>query len=206
MGEKYVEPLGTMIVLNETTGAKATIEFKSKGMFGGRADDVAVEAYSPDGSHSGLSLIGTWTSSLRLIESGKGAGPEIWKVGKLVEGYEMRYGFTEFAAGLNEITEVEEGKIAITDSRLRKDQRAAENGYLDVAEAEKARLEDAQRQRRKELELKGETWKARWFTRVDTGEQGEEVWKLKGGKEGYWDERAKGVWTGVEDVLGVEGS
>jgi hypothetical protein len=206
MGEKYVEPFGTMTVINETTGAKATIEFKSKGMFGGRAEDVCVESYSPDGSHSGFSLVGTWTSSLRLMEAGKGAGPEIWKAGKLVEGFETRYGLTEFAAGLNEITEVEEGKIAITDSRLRKDQRAAEIGNLDVAEAEKQKLEDEQRNRRRLLEEKGEMWKARWFTRVDTGEQGEEVWKLKGGKEGYWEERVKGVWTGVEDVLGVGGS
>jgi oxysterol-binding protein-related protein 3/6/7 len=206
MGEKYVEPFGTMTVVNETTGAKATIEFKSKGMFGGRAEDVSVESYCPDGSHSGLSLLGTWTSSLRLIEVGKGAGHEIWKVGKLVDGFETRYGLTEFATGLNEITEVEEGKIAITDSRFRKDQRAAEVGRLDVAEAEKARLEDEQRNRRKLLEAKGESWKARWFTRVDTGELGEEVWKLKGGKEGYWEERAKGVWTGVVDVLCVGGS
>jgi len=206
MGEKYVEPFGTMTVVNETTGAKATIEFKSKGMFGGRAEDVSVESYCPDGSHSGLSLLGTWTSSLRLIEAGKGAGPEIWKAGKLVEGFETRYGLTEFAAALNEITEVEKGKIAITDSRFRKDQRAAEIGNLDVAEAEKARLEDEQRNRRKLLEAKGELWKARWFTRLDTGDQGEEVWKLKGGKEGYWEERAKSVWTGVEDVLGVRSS
>jgi oxysterol-binding protein-related protein 3/6/7 len=204
MGEKYVEPFGTVTVVNETTGAKATIEFKSKGMFGGRAEDVAVESYCPDGSHSGLSLVGTWTTSLRLIESGKGAGPEIWKAGKLVEGFETRYGLTEFAAGLNEITEIEEGKIAITDSRLRKDQRAAENGQLDVAEVEKTHLEDEQRHRRKQLEARGEVWKARWFTRVDTGEQGEEVWKLKGGKEGYWEERLKGAWTGVEDVLCVK--
>jgi oxysterol-binding protein-related protein 3/6/7 len=205
MGEKYVEPFGTMTVVNETTGAKATIEFKSKGMFGGRIEDVSVESYCPDGSHSGLSLLGTWTSSLRLIEAGKGAGPEIWKAGKLVEGFETRYGLTEFAASLNEITEVERGKIAITDSRFRKDQRAAEIGKLDVAEVEKGRLEDEQRNRRNLLEAKGGMWKARWFTRVDTVEQGEEVWKLKGGKEGYWEERAKGVWTGVEDVLGVRG-
>lgn len=204
MGEKYVEPFGTMTVVNESTGEKAAIEFKSKGMFGGRAEDVAVDTYCPDGSHSGLSLVGNWTSSLRVMEAGKGAGPEIWKAGKLVDGFETRYGLTEFAASLNEITEIEEGRIAITDSRLRKDQRAAEMGNLDMAEIEKAKLEDAQRDRRRRMELAGEQWKPRWFTRVDTGESGEEIWKLKSGKEGYWEERARGIWTGVEDVLCVK--
>ena len=41
----------------------------------------------------------------------------------------------------------------------------------------------------------------RWFTRVEGGDEGEEVWKLKGGKEGYWEERSRGQWTGVEDIL-----
>ncbi|CRK40985.1 hypothetical protein BN1723_018799, partial [Verticillium longisporum] len=40
MGEKYVEPVGTMHVNNDTTGAKAVVEFRSKGgMFGGRGED-----------------------------------------------------------------------------------------------------------------------------------------------------------------------
>lgn len=172
MGEKYMEPVGTMTVVNETTGARATIEFKSKGMFGGRAEDVTVETYDPSGTHTGVSLVGTWTSSLKIIEAGKATGPEIWKVGRLVEDWEVRYGLTEFAAGLNEITELEEGKLPVTDSRLRTDQRAAEEGKLDIAEVHKVRLEDAQRERRKLLELNGEEWRPRWFTRVDTGEGG----------------------------------
>jgi hypothetical protein len=27
------------------------------------------------------------------------------------------------------------------------------------------------------------------------------VWKLKGGKDGYWEERGKGAFTGVDDIL-----
>jgi oxysterol-binding protein-related protein 3/6/7 len=202
MGEKYVEPVGTMSVVNEFSGSKATIEFKSKGMFGGRSEDVVVESYDSNGTHTGLGLTGTWTNSLRLVENGKVTGPEIWKVGKLVDGAESRYGMTEFAAQLNEITSLEEGKVPITDSRLRRDQRAYENGLLDLAEATKASLENGQRERRREMEEKGVEWKPRWFVKVANGNEGEEVWKLRGGKEGYWEERIKGIWTGVEDVLG----
>jgi hypothetical protein len=201
MGEKYVEPVGSMTVTNETSGGKATVEFKQKGMFGGRSEDVQVETYTPDGVHTGIGLTGTWTTSLRLLEAGKAAGTEIWRVGELVENAAQRYGLTTFAAGLNEITELEKAKLPPTDCRLRPDQRAAEMGDLDEAETWKAKLEENQRSRRKVIEERGEFHKPRWFVKVDGGDEGEEVWKLKTGKEGYWEERAKGTWTGVENIL-----
>jgi hypothetical protein len=202
MGEKYVEPVGTMTIANETTGGKATVEFKQKGMFGGRSEDVQVETYGPDGAHDSLGLIGTWTTSLRVSEAGK-PGAEIWHAGDLVNNAANCYGMTTFAATLNEITELEKGKIAPTDSRLRPDQRAAENGDLDSAEQWKTTLEENQRIRRKDMETKGETYKPRWFAKVEGGDEGEEVWKLRGGKEGYWEERMKGSWAGVEDILAI---
>lgn len=203
MGEKYVEPVGTMTVTNETTGEKAIVEFKQKGMFGGRSEEVQIDAFRSDGVHAGIGLTGNWAQSLRILETGKGAGAEIWRVGDLVEGAAQRYGLTTFAATLNEITEIEKGKLPPTDCRLRPDQRAAENGDLDTAETWKAKLEENQRVRRKELEERNENHKPRWFVRVDAGEggDGEEFWKLKSGKDGYWEERARGKWEGVEDIL-----
>ena len=201
MGEKYVEPVGSMTVTNETTDAKATVEFKQKGMFSGRSEDVQVESYGPDGAHTGFSLTGTWTTCLRLVEAGKTGGAEIWHVGELVDNAAQRYGLTVFAAGLNEITEVEKGKLPITDSRLRPDQRAAERGELEEAERWKARLEEGQRVRRREMEEKGEQHRPRWFARVEGGDEGEEVWRLKGGKEGYWEERRSGSWHGIENIF-----
>lgn len=201
VGEKYVEPVGTMTVTNESAGGKAVVEFKQKGMFGGRSEEVQVDSYKADGSPTGLGLLGNWTSSLQLSESGKAKGPQIWHVGDLVDNAPSRYGFTTFAASLNEVTELERGKLPATDSRLRPDQRAAEEGNLDLAEQLKAKLEGNQRTRRKEAEDRGEIHKPRWFTKVEGEDEGDEIWKLKGGKEGYWEERVKGQWSGVEDVL-----
>lgn len=203
MGEKYVEPVGDMTIVKEGTGAKAVVEFRSKGMFGGRSEDVQIETFGDDGVHSGQSLAGTWTNSLRLVEAGKAAGEEIWRVGPLVDNAANTYGMTMFAAGLNEITALEKDKLPATDTRLRQDQRLAENGKLDDAEAWKVKLEEAQRTRRRQLEEKGVEHKPRWFVKTATGGDGEEVWKLKGGKENYWEERAKGQWTGVEDIFDV---
>lgn len=202
MGEKYVEPVGSMTVVNETTGGKAVIEFKAKGMFGGRSEDVEVSAFDCNGVHTGLGLVGTWTTSLRLLPAGKGAGEEIWHVGNLVPDAANTYGLTQFAAELNEMTDADKC-IPPTDSRNRKDQRLAEAGDLDEAEKWKARLEEAQRIRRKEMEAAGIEHVPRWFVRVDDGVGGcgEELWKMKGGKEGYWEERAKGFPSGVQDVL-----
>ncbi|KAH7419902.1 Oxysterol-binding protein-domain-containing protein [Cadophora sp. MPI-SDFR-AT-0126] len=203
VGEKYVEPVGTMTVTNETDSSKATVEFKQKGMFGGRSEDVQIDTYGPNGAPTGLGLVGNWTTSLQVSEGGKAKGPEIWHVGDLIDNASQKYGFTTFAAGLNEVTELEKGKLPITDSRLRPDQRAAESGDLDTAEHLKAKLEEKQRTRRKEMEQRGDVHKPRWFTRIEGGDEGEEVWKLKGGKDGYWEERSKGQWTGLEDILAV---
>jgi hypothetical protein len=161
MGEKYVEPVGSMTVTNETSGAKATIEFKQKGMFSGRSEDVQIESYNPDGVHTGVGLTGTWTTNLRILEAGKAAGAEIWHAGDLVDNAAQTYGLTIFAASLNEITELEKGKLPPTDCRLRPDQRAAEMGDLDTAETWKAKLETSQRVRRKEAEEKGQPHKPR---------------------------------------------
>ena len=205
VGEKYVEPVGTMTVINETSGAKATIEFKQKGMFGGRSEDVSIETYDSDGTHTGFGATGMWTSCLRIVENGK-PGQEIWRIGNLVDNPGKCYGLTTFAAGLNEITDLEKAKLPPTDSRLRVDQRAAEEGDLEKAEEWKVNLEEGQRRRRREMEERGEVWCPRWFTKVENadgvGVEGEEeVWKLKGGKDGYWEERGKGKWEGVEDIL-----
>ncbi|PTB74671.1 hypothetical protein M440DRAFT_1393018 [Trichoderma longibrachiatum ATCC 18648] len=91
MGEKYVEPVGTMNVVNDSTGHKATVEFKSKGMFGGRAEDVSVEAFGPDGGNLGTGLVGTWTGGLKTAGPGKSGGEEIWRVGNMVDNPTQTY-------------------------------------------------------------------------------------------------------------------
>ena len=196
-GEKYVEPVGTISIANSSTGEKALVSFKSKGMFSGRSEDVVVQLFDSQGQELPLGLTGKWTSALNITENGSAranANP-IWAVGDLVPDAGKRYGFTAFAATLNEITAMEKGKLPPTDSRLRPDQRTAEQGDLDKAENWKTKLEEAQRARRKVMEENGEKWQPRWFRRVEDGEGvDEEVWVVKVGRgEGYWERRKKGA-------------
>lgn len=198
-GEKYSEPVGEMSIVNETTGQKTVSTFKAGGMFSGRSEEVTTKAVDTNGRELALGLTGTWTTSLQMTNNGSPTRT-VWNAGPLVPNAPKHYGLTAFAATLNEITPIEDHKLPQTDSRLRPDQRALEDGDVDRAEEVKVKLEEAQRARRRELESAGQTWNPRWFTRVDddaTGNEGEIMWRLRSGKEGYWEERSKGTWTGV---------
>lgn len=203
-GEKYVEPVGNMAIVNEATGEKAVVTFKTKGMFSGRSEDVAVQTYDSYGDEQQLGLVGKWTSSLTTTENGNSRAnePPIWSVAELVPDAAKRYGFTTFAASLNEITPIEKGKLPPTDSRLRPDQRAAEDGDFDEAEMLKGKLEEAQRKRRKTLEDEGSSWTPRWFEKVEGGDgSGEEVWVAKVGQDNYWEKRTNSEWEEVEKIF-----
>lgn len=203
-GEKYVEPVGEMPVLNETSGQRTISTFKAGGMFSGRSEEISTKAVDSFGKDLPLGLTGNWTSALNLTKNGSTTGNPIWSAGSLVPSAPKHYGLTSFAATLNETTAIEQNKLPPTDSRLRPDQRALEDGDLDRAEEIKVQLEEGQRARRREMESKGESWSPRWFTRVENDSaEGEVAWRLKTGKDGYWEERAKGNFTGVVPVFKV---
>lgn len=196
-GEKYVEPVQSMTIVNETNGMRAVATFKAGGMFAGRSEEVSVQLFDPSSSGDAplpLGLAGKWTESLKRTDT----GAEIWKTGPLVPDAAKVYGFTTFAAALNEITENEDGFLSPTDSRLRPDQRLLEQGEVDKAEATKAKLEERQRSRKKVRESHGQEWKPQFFEKV--GGEGEEMWRLKE-KGGYWERRVKGDWGGVQEVF-----
>ncbi|KAF4548726.1 putative oxysterol-binding protein 1 [Elsinoe fawcettii] len=195
-GEKYVEPTGSLTVVNELDGAKAVASFKASGMFSGRSEEVTVQVYGREGEQMGVGLVGTWTKELRRTDTDE----VIWRAAEVVKDAGKNWGFSVFAAGLNELTPVEEGKLPPTDSRLRPDQKSLEKGELDAAEGLKARLEERQRGRRKVMEAHGRAHDPVWFEKVD-GDGEEEAWRLKSGKDGYWDRREKADWKGLVDVF-----
>ncbi len=62
-------------------------------------------------------------------------------------------------------------------------------GQYELADKEKVRLEESQRQRRYERQDAGHEWKPLWFTKAVDEHTGEEFFKYKGG---YWESREKG--------------
>ncbi|KAE8730169.1 Oxysterol-binding protein-related protein 1C [Hibiscus syriacus] len=106
-----------------------------------------------------------------------------------------RYNLTPFAISLNELTPDLLEKLPPTDSRLRPDQRHLENGEYEMANAEKLRLEQLQRQARK-LQERG--WQPRWFNKDEDG-----CYRYNGG---YWEAREKRKWDGIPDIFAQSSS
>lgn len=98
---------------------------------------------------------------------------------------DKNYGFTEWAIQLNELTPDLVGVVPPSDSRLRPDQRAYEEGRIDEADHLKTALEEAQRQRK---QADGDYIKPRWFKPLPHG-SGEDEWEYAGG---YFESRADG--------------
>lgn len=190
-GEKYLEHSGECKVINQTTGEYATVTFKEGtggGLFGAptKRNDVVAVFYDAQGTKR-RRVVGKWSESLvEEVGLDKSKLSVLWTARPPgVSDHTKYYGFTKFATELNEITELEKGKLPITDTRLRPDQRFYEQGEVDKADQEKLRIEQHQREKRKEFEAAGYEWKPRWFSR-----EGEE-WVYAGQ---YWHARETGQW------------
>ncbi|ROL46743.1 Oxysterol-binding protein-related protein 1 [Anabarilius grahami] len=83
----------------------------------------------------------------------------IWRTSPRPDNSGKYYAFTSFALQLNEWDADMERVLPHTDCRLRPDIRALENGHIDVASAEKNRLEEKQRMARRNLSKSNEEWK-----------------------------------------------
>uniref|UniRef100_A0A0D3HTD6 PH domain-containing protein n=1 Tax=Oryza barthii TaxID=65489 RepID=A0A0D3HTD6_9ORYZ len=144
-------------------------------------------------------LIGKWDEAMYYVLGDPSAKPKgydpmseavlLWERDKSLN--QTRYNLSPFAISLNELTPNLAKKLPPTDSRLRPDQRHLENGEYEMANAEKLRLEQLQRQARR-LQEKG--WQPRWFSKDD-----DDSYRYIGG---YWEAREKGNWDGIPDIFG----
>ncbi|XP_014847143.1 PREDICTED: oxysterol-binding protein-related protein 1-like isoform X2 [Poecilia mexicana] len=108
----------------------------------------------------------------------------IWKIAPRPENSAKFYAFSTFAMQLNELDKSMEGVLPPTDSRLRPDIRAMENGDIDLASSQKKRLEEKQRTARKNRSKSTEEWKIRWFQQGPNPHNKAQDWLYT---KGYWD-------------------
>ncbi|RUS24501.1 Oxysterol-binding protein [Jimgerdemannia flammicorona] len=203
-GNRYLEHCGEVRLTNQSTGEYALISFKEAtgGLFTASANrnEIVAILYSRDRQKL-RTISGRWSDRL-LEETGKDKYEVIWRPDEPPADQERYYGFTNFATELNEITEIERDRLPKTDTRHRPDQRMFEEGNVVDAEAEKVRVEQRQRDNRKQLEATGKTWNAMWFELrpdpyaaegavAEAGVDTQESWQYKGG---YWEARESGVW------------
>lgn len=110
---------------------------------------------------------------------------------------EKMYNFTELAIELNEA----EPDVAPTDSRRRPDQRLMEEARWDEANQEKLRLEEKQRQTRKQRETEAgghDPYKAKWFRKQYDPLTESEMFVYT---NEYWEAKAKQDWSKCEDIF-----
>ncbi|KAL0950915.1 hypothetical protein HGRIS_007673 [Hohenbuehelia grisea] len=176
VGTKYLEHCGKLCIDNATNGMRCVLEFKQAGYWGATNQVSGVVHSSSDDVVARLD--GKWDDQIaQTLDSDHFR--VLWRVTQPPKNVHEYYGFTSFGMTLNEVTPDMKGKLPATDSRYRPDVRALEEGDLDTAEAEKVRVEEAQRERRR----RGEERQPRWFK-----EEGDE-WVYAGG---YWEARARG--------------
>ncbi|XP_038159723.1 oxysterol-binding protein-related protein 1 isoform X1 [Cyprinodon tularosa] len=108
----------------------------------------------------------------------------IWKIAPRPENSAKFYAFSTFAMQLNELDKNMEEVLPPTDSRLRPDIRAMENGDIDLASTEKKRLEEKQRTAHKNRSKSTEEWKIRWFKQGPNPHNKAQDWLYA---KGYWD-------------------
>ncbi|WFD35660.1 Oxysterol-binding protein 3 [Malassezia cuniculi] len=197
-GNKYLEHVGELTVTNVATNQKIVVQFKESSMFGGPSSRNNIEGYVQDDSGSNKATIkGKWDDKV-MRELSKNQLNVLWEAAQMPPRAEQYYGFTYFAMSLNEITDDIKDIIPPTDSRLRPDQRALENGDIDTAEEVKHTLEEAQRARRKELEASGTAYAPQWF---HEGSGSEIKWMYGGaGGEDYFTSRDKAKSSGGWEV------
>ncbi|XP_063075420.1 oxysterol-binding protein-related protein 1-like [Engraulis encrasicolus] len=108
----------------------------------------------------------------------------VWRISPRPENSAQFYAFSTFAMQLNELEKEMEENLPRTDCRLRPDIRAMENGDIDLASAEKKRLEEKQRTARKNRSKSNDDWKTRWFRQGPNPHNGAQDWLHT---NGYWD-------------------
>ncbi|KAH1245322.1 Oxysterol-binding protein-related protein 1C [Glycine max] len=199
LGKLYCDHYGTMRIQgNQEYSCK--LKFKEQSIIDRNPHQVHGIIQDSNGK-TVSTLFGKWDESMHYVNgdyTGKGKGHEslsdarlLWKRSRAPK-FPTRYNFTRFAITLNELTPGLKEKLPPTDSRLRPDQRYLENGEYDMANAEKLRLEQRQRQARK---MQESGWKPRWFAK----DKASGSYRYLGG---YWEARQRGNWDSCPDIFG----
>ncbi|KAK9806522.1 hypothetical protein WJX73_006646 [Symbiochloris irregularis] len=164
MGRTWVDCYGNFTLLNVTTGARVQLYFTPCGWFSSGRYEVSGHVISAEGKKV-LALDGAWNSHLDMARCDEEGDPlpdahttRLWNCEPKPAG--DKYGFTHFAIESNNGKGL---KPLPSDSRRRADRKALQDGETGVAATEKVKVEEAQRQEKKERQRRGEEWQPRWF-------------------------------------------
>ena len=205
-GNPTVDNYGLMEIKNWTTGEVCYLDFKPRGWKAASAYQVMGKVVDQKGSPR-WSIGGRWNDKIYARHTPgfeapvSGQDPESAKTFLVWQCHsrpaEVPFSLTPFVITLNALPERLKGYLPPTDTRLRPDQRAMEEGKYDFAADEKHRVEEKQRGKRRDRERTGEEYKPKWFSKTTCPITGEEYWH----QSGYWEAREKQDWSRCEDIF-----
>lgn len=165
-GRTWVDSAGEMILTNMTTGDKVLLYFQPCGWFGAGRFEVDGYVYN-EAEEPKLLMTGKWNEFMSYQPCDSEGEPlqgtelkEVWRVADAPANDKFQY--THFAHKVNSFGTAP-SKLLASDSRLRPDRMALENGDLSKAGSEKSCLEERQRAEKKIRETKGQEFTPRWF-------------------------------------------
>ncbi|XP_059093305.1 oxysterol-binding protein-related protein 3-like [Tigriopus californicus] len=175
--ERWVDLYGECVIKSSSLVCK--IDFVKASYWSNKRHEIFGTITNTDGKVL-QHLFGKWSEALYC---GKAPSARcIWRPAILPADSQLYYGFSQFAIQLNELLGNEKDLLPPTDTRFRPDQRMLEIGQIPEAENLKLSLEQNQRDRRHEMEEKGQVHEPKWFTCP------EDRWVFNGQ---YWDLREK---------------
>ncbi|ANB11032.1 oxysterol-binding protein related protein OSH2 [Sugiyamaella lignohabitans] len=218
-GSPIVDNYGDMDIINHTLGYKCTVNFKPRGWSGKNAYELKGRIVSPSGKEEWI-VGGRWNDKIiarRIVKGQESTGDGVklpagdsnaptssaninaillWKVH---DRPPAPFNLTAFAITLNDLPDKLARYIAPTDTRLRPDQRAMEEGRYDAAADEKKRVEEKQRAARRLREQSGVEYKPLWFKKDVHPVTGEEYYTPT---RDYWQYRQnKSIKTIAPDIF-----
>ncbi|MCJ1314543.1 hypothetical protein MMC25_008225 [Agyrium rufum] len=222
-GSPTVDNYGPQEIKNWNTGEVCILDFKPRGWKASSAYQVSGKVMTADGK-TRWSMGGRWNerlyarltpgfdtdvsspqggsaAQLRAHEPGSNQAFLVWEAHERPAG--IPFSLTPFGVTLNALPDSLRPWLPPTDTRLRPDQRAMEDGKYDFAATEKTRLEEKQRAVRRNREEKGEEFVPRWFRKGKCEVTGEEYWIFNGE---YWKVRnqvgeTKAAWSGIDEIF-----
>ncbi|XP_074051606.1 oxysterol-binding protein-related protein 3 isoform X5 [Macrotis lagotis] len=160
-GQRWIEHYGEIIIknLNEDS-CHCKVNFIKAKYWSTNSHEIEGTVFDKSGK-AVRRLFGKWHES---IYSGmRSSSTCIWRAHPMPKGHEQYYGFTQFALELNELDPLTKPYLPSTDTRFRPDQRFLEEGNIEEAEAQKQRIEQLQRERRRVMEENNLEHQPRFF-------------------------------------------
>lgn len=197
---RWLENYGTMNIVNRATGDSSEVKFRKYSNYPRKRPFAVVKATIKDstGVPVGIYLGGKWNRKIYREDkhgNNKPAEPLWEKLARPSRELTNGYHWTQWSIRLNEPYALGD-KVCPTDSRLRPDQRALENGQIERAKALKHALEERQRERRRKMDMNmniedehtgttttttnSSTHEPLWFDKTVDEASGEEYYKFNG--------------------------